>query len=106
VLRNAAKAGWLATQRAMQVRQSKRLGRPGDVEQQRVRRDDEKQIDRVSEFKHFRTSALNAALNQKSEMSESAGSHGCPKLIQMRRCVAGGDRPHAGTEPGARVRIR
>ena len=40
---------------AMQVGQAKRFRRPGDVEQQRVRRDDEQDVDEMSAGDHVRT---------------------------------------------------
>ena len=40
---------------AMQVGQAERFRRPGDVEQQRVRRDDEQQVDQMGACDHFRT---------------------------------------------------
>ena len=49
------KARRLPAPLAMLVRQAKRLRRPGDVEQQRVRHDDEQNVDQMSACDHCRT---------------------------------------------------
>src|SRR5207248_3335527 len=82
------KVGWLTKQLAMEVCQSKCLRGPGDVEQQRVRRYDEKHIDRVSAFEHFRTSRFGRCIESEIPRRRQVRSDGCPKLIQTRRCVA------------------
>ena len=82
------KVGWLTKQRAMEVCQSKCLRGPGDVEQQGVRRYDEKHIDRVSAFEHFRTSRFGRCIESEIPRRRQVRSDGCLKLIQTRRCVA------------------
>ena len=53
--KRSRKRGGRPARSAMQVGQAKRLRRPRDVEQQRVRRDDEQEVDQVRACDHFRT---------------------------------------------------